>query len=45
MELYPSVKPLKVEKPNRDKQKAWHPKGMVRQDEYERKKFQEAFKK
>ena len=45
MELYPSVKPLKMEKPSRDKRKAWTPKGMVSQTDYERKKFQEAFKK
>ena len=45
MELYPSVKPFKIEKSSRDKKKSWTPKGMVRQDAYEQKKFQEAFKK
>jgi hypothetical protein len=44
-ELYPSLKPLKVEKPKRDEQKAWHPKGCVTVKSYERKLLEQAFKK
>lgn len=44
-ELYPSLKPLKQEKPKRDVEKRWVLPGTVTQASYERKKFQEAFKR
>lgn len=44
-DLYPSLKPLKVEKPKRDAKKVWHPPGSVPQSTYERKQFEAAFKK
>ena len=45
MDVYPSLKPLKVEKPKQDKQKVWHLPGTVTQSGYERKRFEQAFKK
>jgi len=45
MDLYPALKPLKVEKPKADKQRAQVIPGAMTQATYERKQFQQLFKK